>query len=319
MIDVENVGKRYGPLEAVRGVSFHIDAGEVVGLLGPNGAGKTTIMRILTCYLFPTYGTARLGGFDVVTEPLAVKRTLGYLPENAPLYTDLTVLESLEFIARSHRLGTADTRLRIESVIEECGLAEVIYKGVDRLSKGYKQRTGLAQAIIHQPEILILDEPTTGLDPKQIIEIRELIKRLGEEKTVILSTHILQEVEATCRRVMILNEGRIAAQGTTEEIWREMKGETLLRLRLRGQDSPGAGLSRIPGVREVLSLTEEAGGVYQVHVSLVRDTEGTEERIFDWAVEQGCKILAMIPERLSLENIFLQLTREGGEEAHDVV
>jgi len=317
MIDVENVGKRYGPLEAVKGVSFHIDAGEVVGLLGPNGAGKTTIMRILTCYLFPSYGTARLGGFDVVTEPLEVKRSLGYLPENAPLYTDLTVMESLEFIARSHRLGAADARSRIEAVIVECGLGEVVYKGIDRLSKGYKQRTGLAQAIIHQPQILILDEPTTGLDPKQIIEIRELIKRLGREKTVILSTHILQEVEATCRRVMILNEGRIAAKGTTEEIWREMKGETLLRLRLLGKNKPDA-LGRVPGVREVLSLAEEPAGDFQVQLSLQRESGNTEERIFDWAVDQGYKILAMIPERLSLENIFLQLTREGGEDVHDV-
>jgi ABC-2 type transport system ATP-binding protein len=317
MIDVENVGKRYGPLEAVRGVSFHIDAGEVVGLLGPNGAGKTTIMRILTCYLFPSYGTARLDGFDVVTEPVEVKRSLGYLPENAPLYADLTVMESLEFIARSHRLDAADARSRIEAVIAECGLGEVVYKGIDRLSKGYKQRTGLAQAIIHQPQILILDEPTTGLDPKQIIEIRELIKRLGKEKTVILSTHILQEVEATCRRVMILNEGRIAAKGTTEEIWREMKGETLLRLRLRGKEKPTA-LKSVAGVREVLSLTEEPAGDFQVQLSLQQGGENAEERIFDWAVDQGYKILAMIPERLSLENIFLQLTREGREDAHDV-
>jgi ABC-2 type transport system ATP-binding protein len=314
MIEVENVGKRYGPLEAVRGVSFHVDAGEVVGLLGPNGAGKTTIMRILTCYLFPTYGTARLGGHDVVTEALAVKRSLGYLPENAPLYGDLSVMESLEFIAGSHRLGESEKRRRLESVIEECGLGAVVYKSIDRLSKGFKQRTGLAQAIIHEPEILILDEPTTGLDPKQIIEIRELIKRLGEEKTVILSTHILQEVEATCRRVMILNEGLIVAKGTTEEIWREMKGETLLKLRLRGSGDPGAGLRRIPGVRELLTLDPEAPGEYRIRLSLEQSAENAEEQIFDWAVEQGYKILAMIPERLSLENIFIQLTREGGED-----
>jgi ABC-2 type transport system ATP-binding protein len=318
MIEVENIGKRYGPLEAVKGVSFSIDAGEVVGLLGPNGAGKTTIMRILTCYLFPSYGTARLNGCDVTSEPLAVKRTLGYLPESAPLYADLNVMESLEFIAQSHRLGGLETRRRIESVIEECGLADVVYKNIERLSKGFKQRTGLAQAIIHQPEILILDEPTTGLDPNQIIEIRELIKRLGKEKTVLLSTHILQEVEATCRRVMILNEGQIVAQGTTEEIGREMKGETLLKLRLRGRESPDAGLRRLSAVREILSLGAEAEGDYRVQLSVERSAENAEERIFDWAVSHGYKILAMIPERLSLEDIFIKLTRDGGEDVRNV-
>jgi ABC-2 type transport system ATP-binding protein len=316
MIEVENIGKRYGPLEAVKGVSFHISAGEVVGLLGPNGAGKTTIMRILTCYLFPSYGTARLNGHDVAAEPLEVKRSLGYLPENAPLYTDLNVMESLEFIAESHRLGAPEKARRIDSVIEECGLGEVVYRSIDRLSKGYKQRTGLAQAIIHQPEILILDEPTTGLDPNQIIEIRELIKRLGREKTVILSTHILQEVEATCGRVMILNEGKIAAKGTTEEIWREMKGETLIKLRLRGEGDPGGSLAKINGVREILDLKSEAEGEYRVQLSLAQDAENAAERIFDWAVKRGYKILAMIPERLSLESIFIQLTREG--DVHDV-
>ena len=318
MIEVENIGKRYGPLEAVKGVSFSIAAGEVVGLLGPNGAGKTTIMRILTCYLFPSYGTARLNGCDVTREPLAVKRTLGYLPESAPLYADLNVMESLEFIAQSHRLGTQETRRRFESVIEECGLADVVYRNIERLSKGYKQRTGLAQAIIHQPEILILDEPTTGLDPNQIIEIRELIKRLGKEKTVVLSTHILQEVEATCRRVMILNEGQIVAQGTTEEIGREMKGETLLKLRLRGKENPGTGLRRLSAVREILSLSAEAEGDYRIQLSVERSAENAEERIFDWAVDHGYKILAMIPERLSLEDIFIQLTRDGGEDVHNV-
>jgi len=205
MIEASNLGKRYGTLEAVRGVSFSINPGEVVGLLGPNGAGKTTIMKILTCYMFPSSGSATVNGWDIFERPLEIKKLVGYLPENAPLYTDLNVLEYLSFMAESRSLkGNAKTE-RIEWAVEECGLKSVVYRSIDTISKGFRQRTGLAQAILHDPEILVLDEPTTGLDPNQIIEIRELIKRLGKEKTVILSTHILQEVEATCGRVLILN------------------------------------------------------------------------------------------------------------------
>jgi ABC-2 type transport system ATP-binding protein len=310
MIEVSNLGKRYGSLEAVKGISFAINPGEVVGLLGPNGAGKTTIMKILTCYMFPSFGTARINDWDIFEKPLEIKKLVGYLPENAPLYTDLNVMEYLSFMAESRSLKGKEKAERIEWAVEECGLKEVVYRGIDTISKGYRQRTGLAQAILHDPEFLIFDEPTTGLDPNQIIEIRELIKRLGKEKTVILSTHILQEVEATCGRVLILNEGQIVAKGTPEEIDREMKGEVLLEVLLKGADKP-EGLEAVSGVRELLQISSPGESLHRAQVALLPDS-GAEEAVFDWAVGRGYKILAMVPKRLSLEELFIKLTREGG-------
>jgi ABC-2 type transport system ATP-binding protein len=311
MIEVSNLGKRYGSLEAVKGISFSINPGEVVGLLGPNGAGKTTIMKILTCYMFPSFGTAKINDWDIFDKPLEIKKLVGYLPENAPLYTDLNVLEYLSFMAESRSLKGRQKNERIEWAIEECGLKPVVYRSIDTISKGFRQRTGLAQAILHNPEFLIFDEPTTGLDPNQIIEIRELIKRLGKEKTVILSTHILQEVEATCGRVLILNEGQIVAKGTPEEINREMKGEVLLNVLLKGAGTP-EGLKSVEGVRDLLQVSSPGDDLHQVQVALVPDS-GAEEAVFDWAVDRGYKILAMVPKRLSLEELFIKLTREGGE------
>jgi ABC-2 type transport system ATP-binding protein len=320
MIRVRNLTKTYGTLAAVRDVSFDVRQGDIVGLLGPNGAGKTTIMKVLTCYLFPSRGTAEVNGSDVVERPLDVKRCVGYLPENAPLYMDLNVSEYLSFIADARGLEGPRRRERLEWVIGECGLSGVLYRTIDTLSKGYRQRTGLAQAMLHDPAILILDEPTTGLDPHQIIEIRELIKRLGKEKTVILSTHILQEVEATCHSVLILNEGRIVAQGTKEEIERELKGELRVDLTVKAPDLPKveAAAVRLPAGARLVALKAVgpgAGthpqGAFAVRVSLPPG-EGAEEAIFDWAVGEGYKILAMVPERLSLEDIFIKLTQEGG-------
>jgi ABC-2 type transport system ATP-binding protein len=315
MIEAANLGKRYGALEAVRGVSFDIGRGEVVGLLGPNGAGKTTIMKILTCFMYPSYGSVTVNGYDIFTRPLEVKKSVGYLPENAPLYTELNVMEYLEFMAAARGLNGPAGRERIERAIEECGLSTVVYRSIDRISKGFRQRTGLAQAILHDPEILIFDEPTTGLDPNQIVEIRQLLKRFGEQKTVILSTHILQEVEATCDRVLILNEGQIVARGTTEQINREMKGEVLLSVTLKvagGQDvdAVAEGLGAVAGVREVLESAALEGGRTAAQLALLPDS-GAEEAVFDWAVRQGHKILAMVPQRLSLEELFIKLTREG--------
>jgi ABC-2 type transport system ATP-binding protein len=313
MIEVSNLGKRYGSLEAVQGVNFSINPGEVVGLLGPNGAGKTTIMKILTCYMFPSFGTARINDWDIFDRPLEIKRLVGYLPENAPLYTDLNVMEYLSFMAESRSLKGKQKNERIDWAIEECGLEPVVYRSIDTISKGFRQRTGLAQAILHDPDILIFDEPTTGLDPNQIIEIRELIKRLGREKTVILSTHILQEVEATCGRVLILNEGQIVAKGTAEEINREMKGEVLLEVLLKGRGKPD-GMKTVPGVRELLQISTPGKDLHKVQVALLPDS-GAEEAVFDWAVDRGYKILAMVPKRLSLEELFIKLTREGGEKS----
>jgi ABC-2 type transport system ATP-binding protein len=312
VIEAIGLSKSYGAVEAVRDVSFTVDKGEIVGLLGPNGAGKTTIMKILTCYLFPTAGTASVAGCDVFENPLGAKRAVGYLPENAPLYTDLTVREYLSFIADARRLSGEIKKQRLEWVIGECGLREVLNRNIDELSKGFRQRTGIAQAMIHDPEILILDEPTTGLDPHQIVEIRELIRNLGKAKTVILSTHILQEVEATCQRIFILNEGRIVAQGTREEIERELRGEVLLDLSfLFPEPRPSVEeLLGVEGVRKIISAENGAGRALKVRLSLAPDS-GAEEKIFDWAVSRKVKIIAMVPKRLSLEDIFIKLT-EGG-------
>ncbi len=314
MIEALGLSKRYGTLEAVRDVSFSVGAGEIVGLLGPNGAGKTTIMKILTCSLFPTRGTAQVDGHDVLDEPLAVKEAVGYLPENAPLYPDLTVHEYLSFISRARGIPKARRAQEIERVVALCGLSTVVHRGIDELSKGFRPRTGLAQALVHDPGILILDEPTTGLDPHQIIEIRELILRLGTRKTIILSSHILQEVEATCQRVLILNGGRIAAQGTREEIERSLRGEVLLEVTMKGPPGRTAGsLSAIAGVQRVIAESADSAGHLVVRLSLAPDA-GAEERVFDWAVESGMKILSMVPQRLSLEDIFISLTEPGAQE-----
>jgi ABC-2 type transport system ATP-binding protein len=222
MIEASSLAKRYGAFEAVKDVSFRVEAGQIVGLLGPNGAGKTSLMRILTCYHFPDSGWARVDGHDVASEPQAVRRAIGYLPENAPAYPDMKVREYLRFIARVRDLGGEVAQRRLEWVVEACGLSAVYARQIRWLSRGYRQRVGLAQAMLHDPPVLVLDEPTSGLDPNQIVEIRALIRSLGQRKTVLLSTHILQEVEAVCGRVLIMNEGLLAAQGTAEEIAREL-------------------------------------------------------------------------------------------------
>jgi len=315
MIEVSNLTKQYGEVTAVDEISFSIGKGEIVGLLGPNGAGKTTVMKVLTCYHFPTKGEVSVNSFNVYNEPLEIKKSIGYLPENAPLYEDLTVAEYLDFISRARGIEGEDKKAKLDKVLHECGLPPVLHKPIQQLSKGYRQRVGLAQAIIHDPQILILDEPTSGLDPKQIMEIRELIQKLGNEKTVILSTHILQEVEAVCSRVLILNEGTIRASGTTEEIGRELKGETTLLLTVKGGTpeilkSSVAAVSTVIGVQEARQL--ENGKNFMKMTLQSGDDPG--EPVFDWALKQNVKILEMKYQRLSLEDIFLKITTEGGEQ-----
>jgi ABC-2 type transport system ATP-binding protein len=314
LIEAFRLSKRYGTVEAVRDVSFTVHSGEIVGLLGPNGAGKTTIMKILTCFLFPTEGTARVNGHDVHEAPLEAKQSVGYLPESAPLYPDLTVMEYLSFIADARNLSGALRRQRFDWVIDECGLTGMVNRGINELSKGFRQRTCLAQAMLHDPRILILDEPTSGLDPHQIVEIRDLIKRLGQEKTVILSTHILQEVEATCQRILILNEGRIVAQGTREEIEGKLRGEVILDMTLKrgGAVAEALSVAGVSGVQKVISSQSLAPDTVALRLSLSPDP-GTVERVFDWAVGGGYKILAMVPQRFSLEDIFLRLTEGEGK------
>ncbi|MBR5927891.1 MAG: ATP-binding cassette domain-containing protein [Spirochaetia bacterium] len=267
MIKVENIDKIYGKFRAVDNVSFHIGKGEIVGLLGPNGAGKTTIMKILTGYHYPTHGTAILNGYSIYDDLLKVKESTGYLPENAPLYDDLTVIEYLDFMADIRKVPKDKKKQEIDRVIQETGLSPVVYRGIGKLSKGYRQRTGLAQAILHSPDILILDEPTTGLDPNQIIEIRKLICDIGKEKTVILSTHILQEVEAVCNRVLILNHGKIVAEGSPEQIREQVQKDDRFTIDVAGTVDANA-LKELELVSEILS-TQAQDGKTIIKISLM--------------------------------------------------
>ncbi|MDR1411032.1 MAG: ATP-binding cassette domain-containing protein [Spirochaetaceae bacterium] len=327
MIEVQGLTKKYGPVEAVKGVSFTVGQDQVLGFLGPNGAGKTTIMKILTGYHYPTEGTAKIDGIPVQEDPVEVKKRIGYLPESVPLYGDLTVTEYLGFIARARLIRAEDRKRAIEESIAACGLEQVRRKRIETLSKGFKQRAGLAQAIIHDPPILILDEPTTGLDPNQIIEIRALIKGLGKRKTVILSTHILQEVEAVCSQVLIINAGSIAAQGKPEEIAGTLKGGDTWELVLKTPDTPAS--SAAASIGEKLKSLGAGGELSQLNAVALDDGtvkasfflggdtgggpgagNGAGEAIFDWAVSRGFKILMMNRKKLSLEDIFVKLTSD---------
>jgi ABC-2 type transport system ATP-binding protein len=319
-IEVVGLEKNYGDFKAVRGVSFNVEKDSILGFLGPNGAGKTTIMKILTGYHFPSSGTASINGVSVTDDPVAVKSLVGYLPENVPLYSDLTVNEYLRFIAEARLIPKTEISSKINAAIESCALGSKKNSRIETLSKGYKQRTGLAQAILHDPPILILDEPTTGLDPNQIIEIRSLIKDLGKRKTVILSTHIMQEVEAICNKVLILNEGKIAAQGTPESISGTMKGGENWALLLKGAEV-GEIKNKLKNFADSNSLSidirsiENSGGSVAVSFFIQsgdsnNDGNDNSEKIFDWAVGSSLKILSMNKKKLSLEDIFVKLTNE---------
>jgi ABC-2 type transport system ATP-binding protein len=322
MIEVENITKRYGGVEAVRDLSFSVGKEQVLGFLGPNGAGKTTVMKILTGYHFPSSGRAEVEGFSVMDEPVEVKKRVGYLPESVPLYGEMTVDEYLAFMAAARRVSAQERKHAVEASLASCGLVHMRGRLIETLSKGYKQRVGLAQAIIHDPPVLILDEPTSGLDPNQIIEIRSLIKELGKRKTVILSTHILQEVEAVCSRVLILNEGRIAAQGTSEEIAGTLKGGDTWELTLKAPGGTGEAAVKekaarlVPGVETDITGDGENSGVFRMSFFTPGGSGGgvDGEAIFDWAVTEGMKILSMQRRKLSLEDIFVKLT---GEEARE--
>src|SRR5213595_2773192 len=260
MIKVEGLTKRYARTLAVDNISFEVEKGQIVGFLGPNGAGKTTTMRVLTCFLPPTSGSASVAGFDVLEQPLEVKKRIGYLPETPPLYPEMEVSEYLTFVGRLKGLSGADIGRRVDEVSERCVLGDVKTKLIGKLSKGYRQRVGLAQAIIHNPEVLILDEPTAGLDPKQIIETRKLIKELAGDHTIILSTHILPEVSQTCQRVVIINKGRVVAIDTPDNLTARLRGSETMYLQVdaSGADA-GASLGRVPGVTRVVESDRRDG------------------------------------------------------------
>lgn len=308
MIDVENLSKMYGSFTAVDGVSFGIAKGEIVGLLGPNGAGKTTTMRMVTGFLEPSKGSIRIDGQELSSDPLAAKRKIGYLPENAPLYSDMIVADYLDYVAQVQ--GMDGTR-RIPELARLCGLVEVMHKNVSELSRGYRQRVGLAHALIHDPEILILDEPTSGLDPNQIIEVRALIKEIGKTKTVVISTHILSEVEMLCDRVIIISRGRIAADSPTSELRRRFGHHSQLRIQLSGPvaDEARELLKALPGAGEVASVEGEEGLV-ALELS-VDDGRDLRPDVFKAVAAKGWILMEMTLRQNSLEDVFRTLTTTG--------
>ena len=300
MIEVKDLTKRYGGFQALRGATFSIARGEVVGFLGPNGAGKTTTMKILTGFIRSTSGSARIAGLDVDRDGLEVRRRVGYLPENAPLYADMLVREYLDFMADVRRIDRSERLVRIDEVSDRCGIGDVLAVPIGQLSKGYRQRVGLAQALLHRPDLLILDEPTSGLDPNQIVEIRELLREVGKEKTVILSTHILREVEVTCGRVLIINAGEIVADARPQDL---QKGDTLL---VSGRGAPqGEMEAALRSVGHVQGVTSVGGDRYKLK------TDGDKmvgEEVFKLAKEKGWILSEIRSEDSSLEEVFHQLT-----------
>ena len=317
MIEADGLVKKYGNFEAVKGVSFRIGGGQVVGLLGPNGAGKTSLMRILTCYHFPSGGSARVNSHEVSAAPHRVRASVGYLPENSPLYSDMKVREYLGFIADARELSGKMKSERVGWAVETCGLQEVYAREIRRLSRGYRQRAGLAQAILHDPPVLVLDEPTSGLDPNQITEIRVLIRSLGARKTVLLSTHIPQEVEALCAQVLIMNEGRLVAQGSAGELARGLRESVTLALAVKGPlDEEALGSLRgLPGVREIQEVRRFGEERTEVLLSGQGGSDPSEA-IYDWAVARERKILGLTAQKSSLEELFARLTSGArGEDA----
>jgi ABC-2 type transport system ATP-binding protein len=311
MIEVEGLTKDYGTTRAVDNVTFDVRKGEVLGFLGPNGAGKSTTMKMLTCFLAPTAGRAKVAGHDVFDESLEVRRRIGYLPEDTPIYRDMTVLEYLEFAA--HMRGMSDDKSpgRIKEIGQRCGLVDVAGKLVGELSKGYRQRVGLAQAMLHDPDILILDEPTSGLDPNQIVEIRSLIKEIGREKTVILSTHILPEVQATCSRILIVSGGKLVADGTPDELRaREKGGRYRVVVESNGvaKDAIRDRLASLAGVARCEALAAEDGA----HSFAIDAAASSDLRkpIFRTAVDNRWTLLELARESASLEDVFRHLTQE---------
>ncbi|MBN2226669.1 MAG: ATP-binding cassette domain-containing protein [candidate division Zixibacteria bacterium] len=310
MISVQNLTKYYGTAPAVNNISFEIEKGTVLGFLGPNGAGKTTTVRIITCYLSPTSGNVLVDNHSIHTESLEVRKRIGYLPENAPLYLDMNVVDYINFMHRMRGDGTVDGS-RIREVIATCGLEGVVHKNIGELSKGYRQRVGLAQALVHDPEILILDEPTVGLDPNQIIEIRNLIKNLGREKTVILCSHILHEVEATCNRVLIISEGDLVADGTPSELQASFEGKG--RISLQVKNNCGTFLEKVinvPGIDRIINDIQITEGLHEVQLESVKGIDPRED-IFRLCMNTNTVLLEMKREVTSLEDVFRQLT--GGE------
>ena len=313
-IAVRNLTKYYDTEKAVNDISFDVKTGEILGFLGPNGAGKTTTMKIITCYMPPNSGTVEVEGFDIAEHSFEVRKKIGYLPEMNPLYLDMNVLEYLEYSARLHGLKDALLKSRLKEMVDVCGIAAVRHKDIGELSKGFRQRVGLAQAMIHDPEVLILDEPTSGLDPNQIVEIRNLIRQLGRAKTVVLSTHILTEVQATCDRVIIINDGGIVADGTLEQLQQDFRGseKISLELKLPAGKIVNAMTDMYPKFKEISQVesVEYGGQEGDLHKFSIHTVKGSDirEEIFRRTVSEGWVLLEMSRKATSLEEVFRKLT-----------
>jgi ABC-2 type transport system ATP-binding protein len=311
-IAVQHLTKTYGEQKAVDDISFDVKTGEILGFLGPNGAGKTTTMKIITCYMPPNAGTIEVDGLNIFEHSLEVRKKIGYLPEMNPLYMDMNVLDYLEYSAQLHGLKGGAVQHRMREMVTTCGLEEVRHKDIGELSKGYRQRVGLAQAMIHEPDVLILDEPTSGLDPNQIVEIRNLIKQLGRAKTVILSTHILTEVQATCDRVLIINEGKIVADGSPEQLQRDFQGAELLTIEFRAANVSNPVEQISPKLRSMMSVNnvsllshKDSTYRFELHVDKGADVR---EAAFRLAVSEGWILLELHRKATSLEEVFHKLT-----------
>ncbi len=320
MIEAHELSRTYGDFTAVDGISFTVNENEIVGMLGPNGAGKTTTIRMITGFLPPSGGRVRVAGHDLATDGLAARRQVGYLPENVALYPEMRVAEYLRYRAGLEGMSRVEARRRLAEVVESCFLESVRDQIIGTLSKGYRQRVGLAAAILHEPSVLVLDEPTIGLDPKQIVAIRELIRELGHRQTLLLSTHILPEVELICDRVIIIDGGRIVAEGTPQELRESWTGNAVLEVGLKGEAAGAA--ETLGGLAGVLSVERAAAGGPEVEESRFRleceQASDPREEIFRCAVERGWVLLELTRRRASLEDIFVRLTTTeppGGAEA----
>jgi ABC-2 type transport system ATP-binding protein len=316
MIEVDRLTKRYGPVPAIQDVSFTVEKGQIVGFLGPNGAGKTTTMRILSCFMPASGGTARVAGYDVFEQSLEVRRRIGYLPENVPLYADMTVDAYLDFVANIKGLGRSERRRRVGEVLERCQIPDVRGRLIGRLSKGYRQRVGLAQALIADPEVLILDEPTIGLDPKQIVGIRQLIKSLAGAHTVILSTHILPEVSMVCEGVIIINRGRVVASGPLDRLMQELSPTARLQVQVEGPaELVTQSLRALPGIQRV-----EARGVVDGVSTFVLEAERVRDirrEVAQLVAQQRWGLLELKALDLSLEDVFIRIV--AGEEHEEAM
>ncbi|MFC2085101.1 ATP-binding cassette domain-containing protein [Bacteroidota bacterium] len=306
-IQVSNLTKKYGAQRAVNNISFEVKTGEIVGFLGPNGAGKTTTMKILTCFMAPNDGDVKIGDYSIYEDADKIKRSIGYLPELNPLYTDMYILDYLQFVSELHSVPKDKIDSRIAEMVNVCGLNVEKHKKISELSKGFRQRVGLAQAMIHDPDILILDEPTSGLDPNQIVEIRKLIKKIGQEKTVVLSTHILPEVEATCDRIIIINNGKIVADGSSEVLRKQAQGQEALKIEIldaADRDEILTSLQAIESVGIVDPVKENPNGFFVNS----KDNQSSKRNIFNLCVEKKWILSEMTSLETKLEDIFRDLT-----------